>query len=248
LSVYRDLLNNVEKNDKSNNLTDKQTETAALSSFCKSSVQDDLKGLFFRLGNLKRTSGTRSILVTGLEIGSSISRVTHSLAGLMAEAPSANSNRSTVLILDGSGHEWGQDSDGPISQNPFISFLSKTGNEKPASIIQVMQGVDLLPFGSSSEAWLSYLDDEVLLSVISKMKDNYQWIIIDMPSASKPETLRWSTLADTVLFVLESGKVRRQKLNSLIDIYNNQGVNLLGTILNGRKYQIPNFIYKLMFK
>ena len=79
---------------------------------------------------------------------------------------------------------------------------------------------------------------------LNSIRERYDVVIIDAPPLNSASgALVLATKADGMVLVLESGKVRKQVIQRNIDVLLDTGVNLLGVVMNKRKYPIPEFIY-----
>lgn len=80
---------------------------------------------------------------------------------------------------------------------------------------------------------------------LSKMRESFDYIILDGPPViTSPEVRFISSKVDGTILMIESRKTRRHvalKAKQEIEMANGQ---LLGTVLNRRKYYIPGWIYR----
>jgi uncharacterized protein involved in exopolysaccharide biosynthesis/Mrp family chromosome partitioning ATPase len=82
-----------------------------------------------------------------------------------------------------------------------------------------------------------------LLPAINRLK--YKFIVIDLPSISEGvASVRSAALADGVLLVVESEKVRREVLYYVKEQLEDAGARIVGSVLNKRRMYIPEFFYK----
>jgi protein-tyrosine kinase len=92
----------------------------------------------------------------------------------------------------------------------------------------------LKDIGETSSLWL-------------KLKERFDLILIDSSSElNYDENIALSRTSDGVVIVLEAGKSRRKISRKLIKRIMNHGGNVLGIVLNKRKYNIPKFVYKYL--
>jgi hypothetical protein len=83
--------------------------------------------------------------------------------------------------------------------------------------------------------------DEVLQS----MRDVFDYVILDAPPVTIfSETRMVCKKSDGVVLVLEFGKTRKQVAHKIKQELQAAGGNLLGVVINKRKYYIPKWIYK----
>jgi Mrp family chromosome partitioning ATPase len=79
----------------------------------------------------------------------------------------------------------------------------------------------------------------------SQLRDRFDLVLVDSPPAAKsPDGLAICNKVDGVIFVLEAEKTRWPVAEKVKEEIIEHGGNLLGVILNKRRYYIPQFIYK----
>lgn len=81
---------------------------------------------------------------------------------------------------------------------------------------------------------------------LEQAKDRYNFIVLDCPPLSSSASASiLPSKADGVVMVIEAERVRRHVIQRSILTLEDSGANILGTVLNKRKYPIPKFIYDL---
>lgn len=78
-------------------------------------------------------------------------------------------------------------------------------------------------------------------------KQRYDVIILDCPPVygGSGSTIL-SSKADGVVMVVEAGRVRRQAVSRAIELLEETGAQMLGVVLNKRRFPIPNVIYRML--
>ena len=80
---------------------------------------------------------------------------------------------------------------------------------------------------------------------IRTMRESFDYVILDTPPVTLfSDAQVIGRLADGVILILESGKTRRQVALKAISEIQASGGNLLGAVLNKRKYYIPKWLYR----
>jgi capsular exopolysaccharide synthesis family protein len=78
-------------------------------------------------------------------------------------------------------------------------------------------------------------------------KDKYEYVIIDCPPLNRSSGASiLSSRADAVVLVVEAERVRREVIQRSIGLLDDLGANVLGVVLNKRRYPIPGFIYNML--
>ncbi len=104
--------------------------------------------------------------------------------------------------------------------------------------------VDLMPLPESVRQAGLYSPAD-LESRLAPLRDQYDWIVIDGPPilyASEAASL--GTVADGVVMVVEAGRTKKPVLSRSVDLLRKAGARVMGSVLNRRQLEIPEFIYR----
>ncbi|MBR3106462.1 MAG: AAA family ATPase [Clostridia bacterium] len=103
-----------------------------------------------------------------------------------------------------------------------------------ADAITTLTGyLDILPM--VMEHNLIYLDSTII-DMISQLREQYQYIIIDAPPVGKEsETLSLNQVANTVLFVVRYDTASIPEIQATLEKLDKSGIRILGCIVNGLK-------------
>lgn len=78
-------------------------------------------------------------------------------------------------------------------------------------------------------------------------KSHFNWIIVDVPPfVESPINETIGRIADGIVIVANAGSTRVPTLNALTDEIENLGLNVLGLILNRRKYPLPKWLLRYL--
>lgn len=145
----------------------------------------------------------------------------------------------------------------------FITLLPKlSGSDEPNLLLDLLEErvnakevLESLGEGNFHHLTID-LDEEfshapvlptVFEDFLNESKDQYRWVIIDAPPIETvPLMFPLSRMVDGVVLVARSGVTRMPALNALNAELEQMGANLLGVILNYRRYPIPSFLMKLL--
>jgi Mrp family chromosome partitioning ATPase len=74
---------------------------------------------------------------------------------------------------------------------------------------------------------------------------DYDWIVVDSPPLlESPEAAPLASIGDGAVIVVQAGRTKRPVLARANDLLRRAGANVLGTVLNRRRLEIPDFIYR----
>jgi len=73
----------------------------------------------------------------------------------------------------------------------------------------------------------------------------FDWVVLDGPPVlGAPESVELAGLADGVVLVVQSGSAKRPVVSRAASLLRAGGARVLGTVLNRRRHEIPEFIYR----
>lgn len=125
-------------------------------------------------------------------------------------------------------------SDFVLSDAQHASFICKTEYDR----------LHIIPSGSSSIKKSDMLDSGTFKSRLDAVKLDYNYIIFDGHSVfGASEVSHIAKHCDGILFVVECERTKWEVLQEAKDKISNIGGNIIGAILNKRKYYIPRKIY-----
>ena len=100
-------------------------------------------------------------------------------------------------------------------------------------------------FGRNNKDGVDYMEAKRFQAMIETSKKKFDYIILDAaPIGSCSESQAICSKVDGVLLVIEAGRTRRQVAQRAKKELEDAGGQLLGVVLNKRKYYIPDWIYK----
>jgi protein-tyrosine kinase len=94
---------------------------------------------------------------------------------------------------------------------------------------------------------LAPLRSEAFRMLLQNLASRFDLILMDSPAASLwPDGIELGRLADAVVLIIEAGKARWPVTAALKERCLQAGVNVLGVVLNKRRYYIPRLLYRLL--
>jgi len=108
----------------------------------------------------------------------------------------------------------------------------------------VSSHLQVLPLGEKRKSSFSKQELLNLIIVLKEAKYLYDTVYIDLPSILQyPEGLSLSRVCDAVILVIKARKTRVEVLQDARRKLERSGVEILGGILNKRRFFIPDWIY-----
>ena len=84
-----------------------------------------------------------------------------------------------------------------------------------------------------------------LRQVLDATTAGFDWVVIDGPPVlESPDASPLASIADAVVLVVQAGRTKRPVLARAADLLRKAGANVLGSVLNRRVHEIPEFIYR----
>lgn len=189
----------------------------------------------------RRTPRESVILVTSAVAGEGKSTVARNIAFALAQH-----RAERVLLIDANLRSPSQHRFFGI-ENPEGLGDVLLGPKVLTSVIQdeVAPGLSLLPSGRANASPAQLLTVASLQSVIMALLSLYDWVIIDSPPATAfPDVATIASACGGAILVVEAEKTRQEVVEEAKRVLNISGVDLLGAVLNRRRYHIPGFIYE----
>ncbi len=80
--------------------------------------------------------------------------------------------------------------------------------------------------------------------MLSELRDRFDLIVVDSaPLVPFAEGVQLSRKVDGVVLVIRSAATRQSSAQRVLGLLDDAGANVLGSVLNGRRFYIPRVIY-----
>ena len=123
--------------------------------------------------------------------------------------------------------------------------LSGSLQLKDALVKTEIANLTVLPAGQASANPNELLASDKMKTVLAELKTQFEAIILDTPAVipyADPRIL--GKLVDGVILVIRAGKTRREVVTRAESVLKSVGVNILGYVLTGVEYHIPEYIHR----
>ena len=108
-------------------------------------------------------------------------------------------------------------------------------------------GLDLITAGSTEDVDISMplFNSDRMSLFMREASEAYEYVLIDTAAVLEaPETPIISSYSDGVIMIIHIGKTRREVIKRAMLMVEKLDGRFIGTILNRKKYFIPEFIYR----
>jgi capsular exopolysaccharide synthesis family protein len=184
---------------------------------------------------------TKTILFTGTVNGEGTSSTAMNFAKALARDPELK-----VLLIDANLRNPSVHNTFSISHSASLAKLLNDANPGGRVPFRFEQGkVNVLPGGGMYSDPTSIFASREFSSFLLAMEQVFDFIVLDSPPVLKfSETRIIASKVDATILVLQSGKTKKQRAHRAVRELESAGTRLLGTVINRRKYYIPQWLYK----
>jgi Mrp family chromosome partitioning ATPase len=178
---------------------------------------------------------TQQIPRTVMFLASQGGEGTSTVAAQFAQAL-ASDERLRVLLIDAHARRPAYEPGGSLA------VLREGHSSRP--LAHGARNLDLMPLAESPRGD-RIVTPESLRASLDAVASAYDWIVVDGPPVlESPDAATLGAVTDGVLVVVQAGRTKRPVLARSVDLLNRSGGNVLGIVLNRRRLEIPEFIYR----
>jgi hypothetical protein len=193
-------------------------------------VQREMAGLRISLEAALTLRIPRTVMFIASQGGEGTSTVAAQFAQSLA-----SDERLRVLLVDAHLRRPAFGSDG-TSVEPAATRPRRAPSDAP--------GPDLMPIHEDSLESGAITPDS-LRGCLDAVASRYDWVVIDGPPVlESPDAATLGAVADGVVVVVQAGRTKRPVLARSVDLIGRAGGRVLGIVLNRRRLEIPEFIYR----
>ena len=191
----------------------------------------------------KSSHSLKSIMVTCANRGEGASTVAYYLALALAIE-----KKNRILLIDSNiRHASLHARFDHKQENGFSDFLKGEANLTEIIKETSFVNIKLITAGeiSHKKNQLDILSNITQEEIKKTVEKDFDWVIYDSSAVNcYPDTLLLTPLTDGIVLVIFAEKTRRAEVIKVKDSLEFINGNILGGVLNGRRYVIPEFIYK----
>ena len=205
-------------------------------------VEEEMISLFYSIGSMVATKRGKVIQFVGSVEGEGTSTLVQEFGRISA----VELGKSVLLLKADSNEPADEDFDAPTtSTTPDLEGLMRNG--VPLEEVFSKSGdacFFVCPISARRNTTSSVLTSPRIDGVFQKLKEHFDLILVDTPPVSQsPHALAICQKVDGVVLVIEAEKTREPVAESVKQKITKAGGNILGVVLNKRRYYIPTSIY-----
>ena len=203
--------------------------------------QRELAGLRQQVDAALAGRRPRVLLFASSTAGEGTTTVAASFARVLAQDPAAR-----VLLLDCHPHRPGMALFFGLPAGPGLAHALTAGLPVDDQVRSVERpNLHVLPAMAGEAGAARRLTQALLRRFLAEFGARYDYVILDAPPVLEaPETVVLGSAVDTTILVLRAASTKTGVVNRAVETLAKAGVPLLGVVLNRRRLDIPEFIYK----
>ena len=208
----------------------------------------ELAALRFTLENALPGRTTRVVQFAAAVSGEGTTSVAANFARVLAQDPTQN-----VLVIDANVRRPGLALYFGLAETPGLREILETGAQGAALVSETersLQSVErpnlhvLTALEAASDLAQVYAP-ESLRDFWASVGRHYQWVIVDgAPVIEAPETSIVGGTVDTTVIVIQAARTKRGVVQRAMERCAKANAPVLGAVLNRRRLDIPEFIYR----
>lgn len=201
----------------------------------------EMTALRIGLESAIETQKSRIVMFMGSMNGEGVTTVATQFASTLA-----SDGRGRVLLLDAQGADHPPAPAGPVpvraagagrgmSAAPGAPGLPGARGGPPLSVARLHE--EIRRAGGRTPS--------VVRTFLGAVSAQFDWVVVDgAPVLESPESVDLAPLVDGVVLVVRSGHTKRPVIVRAVELLRKSGARVLGTVLNRRRLEIPDFIYR----
>jgi capsular exopolysaccharide synthesis family protein len=132
-----------------------------------------------------------------------------------------------------------------VQRTPGLSDYVLAGATLTSCLREVgVPNLTILPAGRPAVAPPRILADPRVEGMLRELRERFELVVIDSaPLVPFAEGVQLSRKVDGAVLVVRSATTKESSAARVLALLDDAGANVIGSVLNGRRYYIPRFIY-----
>jgi len=202
---------------------------------------EEMLGLYKKIDALFNRTKSKVIQFIGAREGEGASTISREFARVAADRIG-----DSVLLMDADRHMPSLNHYYKIQNDYGWVEALKQGELIKGSFQRIGQSTLFVsPSTNSTRSTPEIFKGPIFEEVCQGLRDEFDWVLIDSaPLSISPDGLAIAAKADGIILVVEAERTKWQVAKEVKDSLTRVGGNILGVVLNKRRYYIPQSIYK----
>ncbi len=205
----------------------------------------EMTWLHHQVEALLTNTSNKMIQFVGSRRGEGVSTIVREFAKVAVER-----HGKSVLVLDSAYQNPGNKININVTCEYGFMDLLHEGDLSEKAIFRVGDSnLYFAPVSVQASLVSPVKDLAVMINAWNRLKEKFDLILIDSSSdANSSESIAMSRSVDGVMMVIEAERTRKKSVKKIKDRIISNGGNIIGIILNKRKYYIPEYLYKIFIE
>ena len=158
----------------------------------------------------------------------------------------ARQRTERILLVDANLRAPIQHTEFSVERTTGISDVISGSVSLTAAIkSEVSPGLSLLTAGEPIDSPSRVLSQSVLQGLVMALTSLFDWVIVDGPPLTVyPEAASLAAVSGGAVLVVRAERTRTEVVEESKKVLGESEVDVIGAVLNRRKYHIPDFIYR----
>lgn len=184
------------------------------------------------------------VAMTGAHSDDGVSTIAGALAVSLAKG-----NKRPVLLVDANIGQPVQHQQFDTKLSPGLSEALSNGR-RSARVRRLGRNfhvLHILTAGKTGRKSTDLLNPDSLRQLLALLQDKYQFVVIDLPAVNEASSVaQLASVCDGVTLVVQAERSRWEVVDSAKELLLQANANILGVILNKRRFYIPNWVYRTL--
>jgi capsular exopolysaccharide synthesis family protein len=191
---------------------------------------------------LALTGSTRRAVL----VGSPVRKTGASTVAVGLAATLATNSKATTLLVDANLRQPSLHEKFNLEREAGLTDLVH-GRASEGAVVRrtAVPRLSIVTAGSPEESPQGFFQSTSFREHLERWTSEYSYVILDTaPFGAVSEPMSLAQLSSGVVLVVEAAKTAREVAAGLVDSLRDGGVRVLGAVLNKRKFNIPEWIYR----
>jgi len=110
-----------------------------------------------------------------------------------------------------------------------------------------VQNLRILSAGTTDGNLSEMFDSKGFINLLNSIKKDYRYVVVDLPAVKEASwAVRLASLCDGVGLVVEAERSRWEVVQRTKELLVESNVNVLGVVINKRRFYIPKWLYRML--